>query len=360
MQKVSGMQVVMLTALIILVVGLKHPPVVMMEAAREGAWVGYIAGVLITGPIIWMLYRLSKRFPNEDLFLVLIKRAPLAGRVIVLAYLAYFLFMLAHDIRFIIGLTNILLLPTTPIEVTGLAVALAAYYAARDGIEAVARLAQLFFPVLAVLVLSLPLMLGTQADIRNIDPLEWNVTGQLKSALYAFGGLSEIIVLPFIAPYPAFRLRSAYYGLALGTLLLGILLIESLLVFGPELASLFFDPPYMLIRQIRITDFLDRLDLPILAVWMLNVFVKISLYIYAVSLAVHRLANIASARIVTGPVGLSGLVCSYWFFESSNQLVELAKFRPFLMLVYAVLLPLLLFVWLRAKAKRSVMRLRRN
>ncbi|CAM4482228.1 endospore germination permease [Paenibacillus tarimensis] len=345
------MQVVMLSALIILVVGLKHPPLVMMEAAGEGAWVGYIAGILITAPIVWLLYRLSKRFPNEDLFRVLVNRAPLVGRVVVLMYLVLFLFLLAHDIRFMIGVINILLLPSTPIEVTGLVVAVAAYYAARDGVEAVARLAQLFFPVLTLLVLALPLLLGAQADIRNIDPLVWNMTGHIKSALYAFGGLSEIIVLPFIAPYPAFRPRSIYIGLSLGTLLLGILLTEELLVFGPELASLFIDPPYMLIRQIRITDFLDRLDLPILAVWMVTVFVKISIYIQVLSLAVHRLVHGVSARLASGPVSLLGLVCSYWFFESSNQLVELARFRPYLMFVYAVLLPLFLFLWLRTKRK---------
>lgn len=326
----------------------------MIEVAQQDAWLSYLPALGFAFLSLWMLSEIMSRFPERDLFAAMMNHLPFWGRVVSVWYVFFFFFIFARDIRILIDFTDIILLPQTPLIVIAILITLTATLITRGGIEVIARMTEFFFPILAFIVLILPIFVFSELDFKQLKPfLEQGVGRVLQGSWYSTPYVGEIIALPFIFSNRSFQLRNGIYGLLVGTFLLESLIIQTIMVFGPDLTIHLFDPPYELIRQIRITDFLDRFDLPIAAIWIPNILIKISLDLYIVVHGITRIFSDVSAKLITTSTGLLGMVCSFWFFENSIQQIKFDYVWPVLANIFVMGLPALLFFILRPPQKKE-------
>ncbi|PJZ00734.1 MULTISPECIES: endospore germination permease [Bacillus] len=349
MDKTSAYQGLFFGALYTLAVGLKHAPILMIESAKQNAWHSYILGVIIVIPALWLMHRLMKK-QDKNIYELLSDSSPIAGRFIIFLFSLYFLLINAHDIRFFMNLINILFLPRTPMAVLGGVIIFVAICIAREGKETLTRMAQLFLIPFGVLFLFLPFMLAAQIELQNITPVLQGPVQYLQSGFYAFGTMGELIILPLLFSSRSVPLKHTIFAILLGALLLGVMLFCSIAVFGPNLTSTFFDPAYMVIRQIRITDFLDRLDLIIAALWIPVIMVKIAGSLYIVVYGLSFLHSKIELKAMYTPTGMFSLVCSFWFFLNTNQLIDFNRIKPIINVVISLLLPLLIYFIIKSKA----------
>lgn len=166
--------------------------------------------------------------------------------------------------RFFINLIHILFLPNTMAVLSGVII-FAAICIAREGKETLTRMAQIFLVPFGTLALFLPFTLAAQIELQNATPVFEGPIQYLQSGFDAFGTMEVLIILPLLFSSRSIPLNHTIIAMLLGALLLAVMLFSSISIFGANLTSTFFDPAYMVIRQIRITDFLDRSDLIIAA-----------------------------------------------------------------------------------------------
>lgn len=89
-QGVTGRQLVLLIILLSVTGTLMQPHAQAIYYAEQHAYLSYIPVFLFMVASLWMLSRVQRRFPDQDLFESLVERFPFLGRVTGLMYILFF------------------------------------------------------------------------------------------------------------------------------------------------------------------------------------------------------------------------------------------------------------------------------
>jgi spore germination protein len=355
METISSRQIMLLICAMTLNATLISIPSLMAGTAKQDAVFSYPIAALVILFSWWLISKIMRRFPNQDLFQAVIARFPFLGRIISSMYLLFFFVILIRDIRSLTSFINYALLPRTPIIFIALIIGLCMALTARSGIEIVGRMTEIYQTFTVVVGFLLPFLLIKETQFSFLQPFfEFGISKIFQASWYSVAYIGEIIAIPFIVSNKDFPFRPGVYGLLIGVTLLEILLIFCLTVLNPELTSRFVFPNYHLVREIRVTDFLDRFDMIIVGIWMPAIIVKISVNHFIVCHGIMRIIPQVSAKIVSMEAALLAAVCSLWFFPDYIQIYRLNSTWPALALQFEVLFPILLFFILKPKGSVKV------
>ena len=332
----------------VLSVTLFSVPAQMIGAAGADAWLSFIPPVLLILLSLWLLSRTGARFPTQDLFEAMVTRRAVAGRIIVLLYVLFYVLVLARDIRKFVDFTNIVLLPRTPLTIIAIVTIIAVIQVAIGGVEVTARMSDLFLAMLFLLTFIIPIVVVKEFEFRFLQPfLEHGLKDPLVGSWYAVAYVGEVVGIPMLFPARTYRYRTWIYGLLAGVGVLELLVVMNLLVLGPNLSSICMYPNLEMVRQIRITDFLDRFDLPIATVWMCSMLVRNALTLYIICHGIKRAFPKVSAQQIISPMGFLVTVLSFWMFQNLLQHHQFNRTYPVMALVFEVALPVLIFFFIR-------------
>lgn len=350
MERVSHYQVTLMGAVSVITVTVLNVPAQVMSFAKHHVYLACLAGVLIGTFSLWLFSRVCRRFSQPDLFAALISRSPVLGRIIALLYQFFFFIVLVRDIRVFADFTSTFMLRQTPVIILAILYVICAVAIARSGIEVIARMTELFGPIIIFLSLLLPLLLAKFIDPSAMLPL-WDVdwTGIGIGTWYIAPYIGEIILLPFLFPQRMARLRHAWSGLWLGAFILLVILVTELLVMGVEIIPRLLFPTYTLARHIEITDFLDRLDLFMVALYLPTAMIKMAYSLYFICHGIHRMAPKIDGKVMAAPIGLLAMTCGMWFFRSFIGVINLQHVWTAIALIFILLFPLLFFFFLHPK-----------
>ncbi|MFS0872338.1 GerAB/ArcD/ProY family transporter [Paenibacillus xylanilyticus] len=353
-QGVTNRQLVLLVMLLSITGTLIQPHAQAIYHAEQHAYLSYIPLFLVMTCSMWMLNRVQQRFSNQDLFESLVERHPFMGRVIGLLYILFFLFVFARDIRLIGDYVSITLLETTPISIIVLSLLVMAVFIVRGGLGSLIGMSELYVTLFILISLVVPFMLVQQVDLANLMPYFYiDVADVGKGSWYLFSFFGEMIALPFVVKGSDFRFKSVLWGITISTLLLILVLIETITSIGVPVASRLVYPSYELARQLQISDFLDRFDLALAAATLPAMITKIAFDLYFVCWGLKRMIPKVSGKIMTGPVALVGFVCAFWFFKNAIQLFRFTREWTWIAILFEVLFPIILFVFLRPRREET-------
>lgn len=172
-------------------------------------------------------------------------------------------------------------------------------------------------------------------DFSVLRPyLHPEVEGVIKGSWRMLGYMADIMMVPFVISGKSYNGRSAWYGHLLGTAFLITLVLLSELVIGVPILSRLFYPSYELVRQLQLTDFLDRFDLFVAALTVPTFLTKIGVDLYVTSLAVKRMFAHAWGSLMVWPVGLLGYVCSFMLFSNIVQIYDFSREWTVVMIIF--------------------------
>ncbi|GAF10126.1 GerAB/ArcD/ProY family transporter [Paenibacillus pini] len=284
MPNITSRQVILLGVTYIINITLIHVPSQLAGYGRQHAYLSFLVAGLVVALLLLVLTRSANRFPGQDLFQSLTSRFPIIGRFIGLLYLLFFFFILTRDMRSISDFTNVLLLPNTPIFVIGLCVATTVVYIVRGGLRTLIGITELYGPILIIVVFFMVFVVFKDFNTGYLKPvlyIDWAGVG--KGSWIAFSYLGQVLALPFICSGKNYRYRHGLYSLLIGTGLLTLIILMLLLILGAPITERMMYPTYELVRQLRVTDFLDRFDLILVALWfpaaLLNVAISYTLFV---------------------------------------------------------------------------------
>ncbi|QIA26146.1 endospore germination permease [Thermaerobacter sp. PB12/4term] len=335
-------------------------PALTGQYAGHDAWLSVALGTLAGVAVVQLHLALAQRFPGRgwtDIHRLVLGRW--LGAVVNLLTWGWVLLTAAVIAREFGEFVVATVLPLTPLVVIqGTALALA-MWAARDGLEVLARVAELLLPVIAASFVFLLVLLLPNIDGRAILPLLESGWGNLlRGAVPPLAWLGEtvlsLVVLPSLAHWDGARRAGSAAVLVVGTLLT-LLTLGTILVLG-DTAALFTFPLFAATRTVSIADFIERLEPVLTAVWVGGLVIKMGVWVFAASVTGAGAFGVDDYRPLVTPMTALVLALSIWLFPSSVEMTDfLARTWPFLALLFQVVVPsaVLLLALLRGLPARG-------
>lgn len=153
-----------------------------------------------------------------------------------------------------------------------------------------------------------------------------------------------MMVLPFLA-HPRDGMKGAVIGSVVAGLFTMLSAMQCIAIFSHSTASRQSYPFLNLVRFVSF-GFLQNLDAIVIAIWIMGIFIKISLYLFAASYGSAQWFGIKRWRIVifiAAPIALVLSMLPRNFVDSSILFPKLVAV-PFNLPVLFILLPLLLWI----------------
>ncbi|GAE34392.1 GerAB/ArcD/ProY family transporter [Halalkalibacter akibai] len=209
-------------------------------------------------------------------------------RCLAFLFVLFISHVLIRDLTIITGFIEATLLPLTPVYVITILVIACSLYISWAGIEVIARYNEICFLIFLGVVLFIPISLIDSLAIENFEPvlgLE-TIPSVFQSAYLGLAWVGEIIIvfliIGMVNPLKNVK-RAIFLGGAIGIGMLFILIFSGIAVLGAEILRYTTYPTYTLVQQIRITEFLDRLDFFLVSLYFPAVFSKFALFFFWVT-----------------------------------------------------------------------------
>lgn len=266
-------------------------PSVMVTIAHHDAW---ISGVIATiaGMIMALGIALLCKANKGQLFVEWMESSfgrPV-GIAIGLFVGIYYFNSFCVIVRTFADFIADIVLDSTPLFMLAAIIVVVTAFTVMQGIEAIARSA---FLVLLMIVLIVPIsvfVLYADIDFKRLIPLFDTSAARLAIASFPpIGLLSEVAVLLLINPYmknPAHGVRAGLLGTLLGSSQLVLIILLSLTIFGQQLVPFMSYAFVNVMSIVEVGEFLERIEIFTVSVWVLTMYVKLAVFLFA---AVHCL-----------------------------------------------------------------------
>lgn len=302
--KITAGQLAIIVVSTIIGVNLLLLPRGLVEVAGRDGWIslllagGYVMLVVIAGII------LSLRFPTKMIteYSQVILGKPL-GKLYNILGIAFYVLAAANIFRQFGDAMKVFLLEKTPLEVLLIVGLLVVAYQVNHGLNAMARLGQVFLPVILLPLGLIFLMAQYTADYRELLPvLSRGPIPVLKAfprAYTVFAGWG--IVLFLVAPLRKKKLALPA-GLAGIIMALIVYLVTSVLIiatFGEVQVKYFIYPLMDLARFIELPGaFIERFEALLLSLWILAVFYTVEAIFYVSALGLSQTVELKEHRVL--------------------------------------------------------------
>lgn len=310
-------------------------PGITAAAGGRDAWLAPLLAIAPGTYLAFVIYSLGKRFPGLTLIEYLqVVLGAWAGKLAGILYIFFFIHTNAVIIREFGELLVSLVLPLTPLAVMQGIIVLLCAWAIRGGLEIQARVMEFSFPFLLFLFMAAILLAANEFHPGNLLPvLENGFKPVVRASLDPVGWKGEIILLAMILPFmarPDRGGRCAYIAVTAIGIILAFDALANTAVFGSTVAHLTF-PTFSLVRMVHIADFIERIESVLVAIWVISMFGKVSLFYYSTVIGIAQLAKLGDYKPLVLPVGVLLTALSLMVVGSSSELLAYITkgFYPF-------------------------------
>ncbi|RCX20972.1 spore germination protein KB [Anaerobacterium chartisolvens] len=296
----------------------------MSDITGRDIWAAVIAAFLVSLIFISIYIKLAQKFSGKSLIQINDILYPgVIAKFISLVYILFFFMIGVENLVFTGRFILSYVLPETPLWVVVTMVNFVCGWAVLRGIEVIARCCFLFSLISASAVLVVTLLVAKDMDFSNLQPFfETSLKRFIQGAhVIATIPFCEILVFLMLAPNIGDikgMKKSILLGVSLSFIQLLVIAIRDVAVLGP-LISIIVSPSFETTRVINIYQIITRLDILIAIVLIISMFVKISIFYYAVTKGLAELFKLNSYTYVIVPVGIVMINLSIMTFGSSAQ-----------------------------------------
>ena len=241
---ISALQMSLLIYTNIIATAILIAPGITFKYAARDMWLSPIWGSLSGFLVVFIVYELNRFYPYETFIQYsqhILGQIP--GKVVGFVYLFYYLQISGTALReygdFIVGTY----LHRTPIIIVmGGGLALATAFPVRAGLEVLARISDMFFPILFLLWLLIVLLLLPELKVKNMFPImEDGIMPSLQGAVVPWTWNTLFFNVSSLLPFLTDRQKGGKWGVFSVLAVMGTLLITNLatlLLFGRSRAVL--------------------------------------------------------------------------------------------------------------------------
>jgi spore germination protein KB len=316
--------------------------------AKTDFWLSPLIGSVSAWLLIPMLVVLHRFYPGKSL----IEYSALImgrwfGKLIGLWFLFVCLLQNSYQTRQFAELMNEYFFKETPLAIIMGSLLFVCVVAVRLGVEIIGRAAIFFTPIVILIVLtfSLPFIKDIQID-RVLPFLTDGITPVLKSSAYLQIWIPMYVFLNFYLPFLSDEKKAgSRIMLSLATLIITLTGMMLLLICVLDQATPYYSFPFMVLaRYLSLFEFLDQFDAFIMFFWVVIVFIRAIVTLYALTIGIAQLANLSSYRALTVPVAVLVMAVSFWGIPRFVDYMTSGRHVVFIYFSANFIVPLLLFL----------------
>ncbi|WP_449241241.1 GerAB/ArcD/ProY family transporter [Desulfoscipio gibsoniae] len=348
--RISGGQAVLLNITMIIATAMLGAPAIAAAHARQDAWLSMLLAMLLALPIAGITARLGTLFPSKTIVQYtedILGKWP--GKLLSLLYLLWFIQICSVMIREYSSFLADAIMPETPLIVINILGTGLAAYTVKKGLEVLARVNQIFLPLIIISVILIFLLALPEMRIERFLPvLESSALEIFKGSVAPWAWIGEIstfaMLIPFLAQ-PGQARRIAVATVSLVGLFFTLLALATVATFGPAISNMTF-PVLNTARVINIANFIERPEPLIMAIWITGGLLKISVFYYAIVLGCTQWLALKDYRPLVLPVGVILVALSIAVAENMLEVTHFIGYvwPPYSLLTFELGIPLTLLV----------------
>lgn len=266
--------------------------------AKQDAWAAILLAMLFGIVLVIIYSKIQQQFPDKDLAEILL--AVLNKWIaipIVLIYSLEFFWISTLNFREFGELISMILLPNIPLWVILSVFMLTVVYILFLGVEVLARLGEIMFPIVIFFIISIFALsaISGQIDLSRLQPVFGNGPMPVfKAALpavvnFPFGEMVVFLMYwKHINDHKSIKIIAIYVSLTIGILLSGILALM-VVVLDVEYVVYSTIPIYEVVKLINVADIITNLDAIAAIVMFIGGFFKMAIHFYGGVLALKAL-----------------------------------------------------------------------
>lgn len=351
---ISTNQFIWMLFIIITTVAATQAPQMLIAHAGRDVWLSVIGGWFLDVLLALVYAYMGIRFPGQNFVQYSISiLGKYAGRIVGMIFPLFFLLaciLLQSAIAHIIN--GVLLIRTSPELILGISLILSAY-AARKGIEVIARVSQLFGPLYILGIALIGLMSFPAAEIDRLKPqLEQGGYPFLSGSVFMLTFFGICIMMAMFIPLcnrPENGFLAKFTAVSMGAFFVGIVIIVAISVFGLDHAQRMYAPFFNITKST---------NLRVEAIWLLitvsAVIMASAMMIWAFSLGLSQIIGLCTYKPLVYPAALLSFIIGLTSFDKS---VELLHYIHYTYPVFAALveagLEIMLFILALLLKKRG-------
>ncbi|MEW9673439.1 endospore germination permease [Ammoniphilus sp. 3BR4] len=359
--KISALQMSLLMYANLVGTGILTAPGITFLYAKQDLWLSPIWGSLSGFLVVFIVYQLNKLYPGETLIQYsqhILGR--ILGKVVGFVYLFFYLTNAGGLLReygdFIVGA----FLQKTPLLMVMGCLAIASAFAVRAGLEVLARLSNMFVPILFLLWLVIVLLLLPELEVKYMFPiLEDGIMPSLRGSVAPLAWNTLFFFMSSLLPFLKEREEGRKWGMFTVLVVMATLVITNLatiLLFGGITGS-FLYPVMSAARYISYADFFENLEAVIMAIWIGGSFIQLGLYYYILVLDTSQWLKLSDYKPLALPFGLLITLFGIWATPNLPEFSQSVSVTfPFVAGTFFLVIPaaLLLIAILRNRNQRKV------
>ncbi|MFF2483555.1 endospore germination permease [Paenibacillus sp. NPDC058071] len=346
--RISSAQLACMTYLSLLATAMLTSPFRLYKYAHTASWLIPSLASIVGFAAVAIMVRLHRLYPGQSLvqYAEQIVGKPL-GKAFGLVFLVVMTFQNGHQMRQFTDFMGTAFFDETPGLIISASMLAVSAFAARLGVEVIARCAQILAPVIVIITLLLSMPLAGNIQVDHMLPLlESDWMSITKAMVYMQIWFPMFAYTTFFLPFLRDPDKAAKWGFLsvcwTVVTFTGTMLIV-LLVLGEAVTS--FNYPFMMLtRYVSLFSFVSRLDSLIVLFWVLDVFIRCVMLHYASALGFAQWFGLPDYRPLVLPIAILVFELGKWSFHSMIELYALPFQFALLYLTIAFLVPLLLFL----------------
>lgn len=328
-KQISPRQLFILTFGLTIGTSILVTPSGMAHTAREDAWLASLFSLLINIVMVAIYIALIRVYPGRTIFQIheeVLGKA--LGKVLNLLYLFYFLILtgtLLGNLGFFLSSE---VMPETPIEAIQILFLLAAVICARMGIIILARVSELIFPWIVFLFMLLALSLTPQIDWNYIRPMLEEGWIPVATAGFHSSMFQELVVLMVFFSLVNGQKRGErafVLGTIAGGIVLSVIVLLSLLILGIEQTENSTFPAFALAKTINVGDFFQRVEVILIAMWVLTFFIKICLLFLSILQGLQTIFGLKEQTPFIYPLSVLFIVVAWNTYSNTVYIADIIQ-----------------------------------
>jgi spore germination protein KB len=298
-------------------------PALLARGAGHDAWVTVVFVFFPTLPFGYAVMFLGLRFPNQNLVQYSIELlGPWIGRVVALVFVAFLLYLSAVVVREFGEFLTTAVMTSTPLVVFDTLLVLLAAYGVYLGVEVIARVTELIFPISLAVGLAIFLMALPEMDFYQLQPVMAHPFPSIfKTSVVLLAFMVEGMVFLMFIPNMNKKKQAALWLPPVVSLLLFVSLFIVVggaiaLMGGRETARLVF-PAYELAKTVHLGGFIERIESLVVGVWVTTVGLKLMVVFYGAVAALAETCSLKDYRPLVLPAGVLLVALSILIFPDA-------------------------------------------
>ncbi len=313
----------------------------LFSISSKDAYLGAICGLLV-GIFLTFIYSYLIKKKGDKSILDILSNKGILGIIVRIILIAVSFIILLYMLVSYKEFVGAFLLVNSPELYFLIPIIILTLYLALKGFKIISRVASCLIPFSIILSLISFVGLVVFFEPSNFLPiLSTKFDGFVKTA-FAFAGISFLPNLLTIHLKGDIKGYTKIYILASSFIILTIICVNG--VFGPALVNIFRFPEYMVLKQLKLFKFIEKIENVISCSWILDLFITMSMAIFSLK----ELIGTKHAKKITIALVLGALFILEIFFDTDyiNEL-KIYYILPNLSLILILLTLFSLYLVLR-------------